>query len=114
MIVYATNRPDIIDSAILSRVTRAIEIGPPSLMCVEAMLEQYTRSVLKQIDTSSLDLKEIARKLHDSGAVGRDVMNLTISLQQAVFGSDNFALSPMMVNECVDEIRKKRASFSHD
>ncbi|KAL6048543.1 ATPase AAA domain-containing protein [Balamuthia mandrillaris] len=126
MCVYETNRPHVLDPAIQSRITRSIEITPPTKAELLRMLEQYIHLyVLRELDFSKhpkyhllhkkghvsseelaeleLELPQIAEKLEGAGFVGRDVSNLTIALAQAIYAEPKFELTKGLLDRVVEE-----------
>jgi ATPase family AAA domain-containing protein 3A/B len=109
MTVYATNRPEVLDSAVVSRVTRAIHIPAPGASEIAGMLRQFWKRMLPGVVwDASVDIDAIARDLHEKDFVGRDVVNLTISLQQALAVQESVQLTAIMVAEAVEEIVQKK------
>lgn len=110
--VYATNRPEVLDMAVLSRVTRTIEFPIPGVREIRKMLQHFMRIILEtgaRVDTSAVHLDALAHKLHVAGFVGRDVCNYVIAMQQAVYGGGG-KLTEEMADKCLDEqiLKKKR------
>lgn len=134
MCIYETNRPEVIDPAVQSRITRSIEIPTPGY---DELLQQLTLYVdiylhadgrksrswnpfktLPRLSAPDLEdpdvLQRIAKKLSEAGFVGRDVTNLVIAWSQTAYASDGFALTLSEIDRVVSEqISKKEQEFSY-
>eukprot|EP01092_Planopodium_desertum_P010529 TRINITY_DN46951_c0_g2_i1.p1 TRINITY_DN46951_c0_g2~~TRINITY_DN46951_c0_g2_i1.p1 ORF type:complete len:189 (+),score=17.18 TRINITY_DN46951_c0_g2_i1:82-567(+) len=129
MCIYETNRPEVLDPAVQSRVTRSIEFPLPTRDELMKMVEQYFNLYIVQdkpkgkgllgiftkqklIDVTGVSrthLEEIADACSKNGFVGRDVTNMIISLAQAAYADPEFKLTPTLVDRVVKEqIQKKQ------
>jgi len=110
MTVYATNRPEVLDSAVLSRVTRCVELGPPGPLELERIIKQ-TRARFLAADVKTVSPytdREAANMMFQSGLVGRDVVNLFIQIEQELSCSQNKkVLSWQLFEQCLYEIVAK-------
>lgn len=105
MAVFETNRPWVIDPAVMSRISRTVEFPNPSPEDIQSMLTRKINAVLKQnsknwfsflrktpqIDFSVLDdntIKTLAKTFAAESFVGRDITNFVILLAQAAFAND--------------------------
>eukprot|EP00324_Dicrateria_rotunda_P000172 CAMPEP_0206167146 /NCGR_PEP_ID=MMETSP1474-20131121/26932_1 /ASSEMBLY_ACC=CAM_ASM_001110 /TAXON_ID=97495 /ORGANISM="Imantonia sp., Strain RCC918" /LENGTH=230 /DNA_ID=CAMNT_0053571599 /DNA_START=853 /DNA_END=1542 /DNA_ORIENTATION=+ len=107
MVVFETNRPWVIDPAVMSRISRSIQFPNPSADDIESMLQTKLHSVLNPIPTllqkitfrspAKIDytylkdpqvLRNLAEKLGKANFVGRDITNFVILLAQAAFACD--------------------------
>jgi ATPase family AAA domain-containing protein 3A/B len=135
MCVYATNRAEVLDPAIQSRITRSFEFPAPSEEELLGMLQQYIqmylideiglketkqwwkRAVTKRIDISSVDyaiMRSLAAEFAKHRFVGRDVTNFVISVAQEAYADPNFAVTPLMLAEVMrDQIKKKQTELQY-
>eukprot|EP00339_Tiarina_fusa_P029891 CAMPEP_0117012942 /NCGR_PEP_ID=MMETSP0472-20121206/10773_1 /TAXON_ID=693140 ORGANISM="Tiarina fusus, Strain LIS" /NCGR_SAMPLE_ID=MMETSP0472 /ASSEMBLY_ACC=CAM_ASM_000603 /LENGTH=231 /DNA_ID=CAMNT_0004716117 /DNA_START=172 /DNA_END=864 /DNA_ORIENTATION=+ len=106
MVVFETNRPWVIDPAVLSRISRSIEFPNPSAKDIEVMLTTKIERVLErkqtslqrfisagsQIDYTILKdpavIRKLASKFSAEKFVGRDITNFVILLAQAAYACD--------------------------
>jgi ATPase family AAA domain-containing protein 3A/B len=134
MCIYETNRPEVLDPAIQSRVTQSIEFPAPEIAELGALLRHYVELYLHNDaqervgvrrffpfaatpeaigapalrDEATLD--SIAERIAAAGFVGRDVTNLVISLLQTAYASDSFALAEADIDRVVaQQIDKKKS-----
>eukprot|EP01103_Thecamoeba_quadrilineata_P010561 TRINITY_DN2315_c0_g1_i1.p1 TRINITY_DN2315_c0_g1~~TRINITY_DN2315_c0_g1_i1.p1 ORF type:complete len:585 (+),score=182.32 TRINITY_DN2315_c0_g1_i1:180-1934(+) len=131
MCVYQTNRPECLDPAVQSRMTQSIEFLQPGQKEILQMLEHYTEKYIKEgaqtdqktkkvlfhkkIDATELGgkLEEISFKLAEHNFVGRDVMQLVISLVQAAYADRDFKLTANLIDRVVgQQIEKKKMEKS--
>jgi len=124
MCIYETNRPEVLDPAVQSRIARSIEFPAPSKEELLKMLRQYFdlyvvkeseqgakvtgRKVLDYADVTSAHFEEIAELCAKHDFVGRDITNLIISLIQAAYADPDFKLSPDLVDKVVKEQVQKK------
>lgn len=124
MVVFETNRPWVIDPAVMSRISRSIQFPNPSADDIESMLQTKLHSVLNPIPTllqkitfrspAKIDytylkdpqvLRNLAEKLAKANFVGRDITNFVILLAQAAFACD-MKITPALVDEvCISIFR---------
>ena len=106
MVVFETNRPWVIDPAVLSRISRSIEFPNPAADDIASMLKTKVKNVLErkqtfvqrlfglrgQIDYSLLKdeacIKNLASTFANEKFVGRDITNFVILLAQAAYACD--------------------------
>src|SRR3989338_10523092 len=128
MCIYETNRPEVIDPAVQSRITRSVEFPTPNRDEILELGSLYIRLYLQGEGRgrrswfgrgfsaiSAPDLQDpevvskIATKLAEEHFVGRDVTNLVIALSQTAYASPDFSLSISDIDRIIDEqINKKR------
>ena len=133
MCIYETNRPEVIDPAVQSRVTRSIEFPTPDLPEILEILTLYIRLYLQaegrggrswfQRGAQAISVpdlydaevvSEIAKRLTAEKFVGRDISNLVIALSQTAYASHDFSLSMSDIHRVVDEqINKKRKEHDY-
>lgn len=128
MLVYETNRPDVLDPAVESRITRSVQFPPPSLAQVKELLTQYIDLYIRNekpkrklgnffvspprlnaeaLTTEKID--RIAEVISQHEFSGRDVTNLVISLSQTAYADPNFSLSEENIQTVVDaQVTKKK------
>jgi ATPase family AAA domain-containing protein 3A/B len=131
MCVYETNRPEVLDPAVQSRVATSINVPPPGKRELRKLLEQYIRLYL--LETEMRDnrpwyrrmlrpppvlkapllekpsfLDDLSERLANEGFVGRDVTNLVIAWLQCAYASDSFVVSDSMVESIIEEQLHKR------
>jgi len=130
MVVFETNRPWVIDPAVLSRISRSIEFPDPLAEDIAKMLDNKISAVLDRklslwqkifssgssIDYSILKdsncINELAKKFSKERFVGRDITNFVILLAQAAYACD-MKITPALLNEIVEEqIQKKRRELA--
>merc|ERR1712100_618479 len=130
-VVFETNRPWVIDPAVMSRISRSIQFPNPSADDIESMLQTTLHSVLNptptllqkitfrspaKIDYTYLKdpqvLRNLAEKLAKANFVGRDITNFVILLAQAAFACD-MKITPALVDEIVEQqIMKKQRELA--
>lgn len=135
MLCYETNRPEVLDPAIQSRVTRAVEFGKPELEQISDMLRYYTHAYVanqqresrgrfgwiadvvfakkvQQFDISAFTdakFKSVSQQLLNEGFVGRDISNLVIALAQELYAAEKFELTSDLIDVVVErQVAKKR------
>jgi ATPase family AAA domain-containing protein 3A/B len=135
MLCYETNRPEVLDPAVQSRVTRAVEFGKPGVDEIAEMLAYYVQGYVakqervtqgrfgwfsnmmfnkqaREFDVSAFDeakTREVARRLVDEGFVGRDVSNMVIALAQELYAAEKFELTEDLIDVVVQrQLEKKR------
>lgn len=83
-VIAATNRPDLVDGAFRSRMSKELEIGLPNLEgradILQSMLEKKTARAGRQI-VGQCDIAEIAHRME--GFSGRDIKNVVNSVTLA-------------------------------
>ena len=122
MVVFETNRPWVIDPAVLSRISRSVEIPNPTADDLEEMLTKKFDRILNrpgtwkenltsalsssksQIDYTYLKesgvVRDLAEKFASEKFVGRDITNFVILLAQAAYAND------MVISQAlIDEVR---------
>tara|TARA_R110002050_G_scaffold91321_1_gene191815 strand:+ start:617 stop:1990 length:1374 start_codon:yes stop_codon:yes gene_type:complete len=103
MCVYETNRPEILDPAVQSRVAASIEFETPQEHEILLMLQLYVKKYItdgRKLGTfkraqglhsdwlkDEENLKALSKRLAHEGFVGRDVSNLAINLFKAGTGT---------------------------
>lgn len=100
-IIGATNRIDIIDSAIMSRLKR-VEIGLPSELNRESLFKIHLKTHLSQFTTSQQD--ELMKR--SDGLSGRDIKTLSSSILQQLNEDSN---SQTAMEFAFNETRKNLA-----
>ena len=111
--ILATNRPTDLDEAVLDRMDELLEFGLPGEVERQRIFSQHLTSYMQpmatgmfskgtQVDMSTVDehlMKEVAK--HTKGFSGRQLAKLAASVQGAVFGSQDAALTPERLREVV-------------
>lgn len=122
IIIAATNRPDILDPALLrpGRFDRQIVVDRPDLNGREGILKVHTRKIL--LDTG-VDLKIIARRT--SGFSGADLANLTneaallaarrnkkvVTMEEFEEAIDRVLAGPQRKSRVISDDEKKRIAY---
>lgn len=109
MTVYASNRPEVLDSAVLSRVTRCVELGPPGRLELERMVKMTRARFLPASVKVSLPYsdRDAAHLMFQHGLVGRDVVNLFIQIEQELSCTNSKFLTWELFEQCLYEIVAK-------
>ena len=129
MCVYCTNRDEVLDPAVRSRITKSIEVSAPTVPELARMLEQYVRMYVVQelaahrnvVSESvgadlpgALDLARMSERLFEHGFVGRDVSNYAIALAQALYANAEFQLTKELAWQVLEEqVAKKERESMH-
>eukprot|EP01095_Lingulamoeba_sp_RSL-Kostka_P000979 TRINITY_DN1130_c0_g1_i1.p1 TRINITY_DN1130_c0_g1~~TRINITY_DN1130_c0_g1_i1.p1 ORF type:complete len:589 (-),score=224.24 TRINITY_DN1130_c0_g1_i1:10-1776(-) len=123
MLCFETNRPEVLDPAVQSRITSSIEFVAPEKPEIRRMLDQYINRYIKKettsffsskpkIDSSELNDDKLVDSISDDfvkyGFVGRDISNFVISLTQSVYADPNFKVTKSMIKKVVDEQLQKK------
>lgn len=139
LLVALTNRPEVLDSAFLSRCDEQIEIGPPSheqrLAILKMYVDEYlvkasnvsqevsywqwlwgyqppTKLKIEEDTLSEEKLKEIADKLNNF--VGRDISKMVIAIQQAAFASKDATVTTEIIDRIVNlKIEQKKKELEN-
>lgn len=120
MLVFATNRPSVLDPAVLTRVVASVEIPLPTMSEIEGLLDQYlkkylfdeaSKSVGKPLNSSALTknaLKNIAELMARNNFSGRDVTSFVISLTSAAVATSDFSIDEQTLDRVFHEQLTKR------
>ncbi len=101
ILIAATNRPDVLDPALLrpGRFDRHIMVPNPDLKGREEILKVHTRHIKLALD---VDLKVIARRT--PGFVGSDIANLVNEAALLAAREDKTAVGMKEVEEAIDRV----------
>ncbi len=122
IIIAATNRPDILDPALLrpGRFDRQIVVDRPDLNGREGILKVHTRKIMLDVD---VDLKIIARRT--SGFSGADLANLAneaallaarrnkkaVTMEEFEEAIDRVIAGPQRKSRVISDDEKKRIAY---
>src|SRR6202008_1866233 len=115
VVIAATNRPDILDSALLrpGRFDRQVTVGAPDLKGREQILKIHSKKVALDAD---VDLRQIARGT--PGFSGADLANLVNEAALLAVRAGRTTVSAADVDEARDKVlmgaeRKARTRSEH-
>ena len=120
MLVLATNRPEALDAAAISRIDQKEFIGLPDALGRKELLNLYfNKFVLDKgatvVNLSEEKLQEMAHKT--AGFSGRDISKLAIHAQHAAFSTENKVISEhtmdRIVHEKIEQHNKAQNYVSH-
>lgn len=119
MIICATNRPEIMDSAVLSRLGYQVEFPLPDLKAREAQLKMHIKKIFtkqegKQISYKVLQdpalLNRFAQELE--GCSGRSIQKAVNRLRQTALAEDVSEITPEIMQRVVQQMQKDRVKPS--
>merc|ERR1712110_955409 len=124
MLVFETNRPWVLDPAVQSRITQAIEFEPPTVQEITEIFKLYAEKYIrnergkrslfgaqKSLDHSALTdakIEEYSVLLAEHGFVGRDISNLIITLVQSAYADPEFAITEENLDRIIHEQMEKK------
>ncbi len=120
MLVLATNRPEALDAAAISRIDQKEFIGLPDALGRKELLNLYFNKYVmdreaKIENLSEEKLQEMAHKT--AGFSGRDISKLAIHAQHAAFATENKVMSEhtldRIVHEKIEQHNKAQNYVSH-
>jgi ATPase family AAA domain-containing protein 3A/B len=115
LIIAATNRPEILDRAVLSRFGSTIEFPLPDLQARIAQLNMHIKAIFgnqrnKKVDYALLQkspyICELAQRL--DGCSGRTIQQLVNRILQYALAQNLSTISASLVNEAILRIEEKR------
>ncbi|MBM3887334.1 ATP-binding protein [Candidatus Dependentiae bacterium] len=114
-ILLATNHPNDLDSAVLSRISEQIHVGLPTLEGRIAILQQYIsmyygptnkQGITIAAELNGAYLEKIATKL--DGFSGRDIEDIVGLLQDQLIASQQKMITPATLEAAVDDKIQQR------
>lgn len=128
MLVFATNRPNVLDPAVLTRVVASVEVPLPTADEIYALLQQYLQKYLWQAASvtakrnlkkadilSDANLRLTASQMATNKFSGRDVTSYVISLTSAAMATKSFSLEADTVARVLSEqLAKKRTEEQYE
>lgn len=116
MIICTTNRPEVIDPAVRSRLGLSVEFKAPDFKARVAQLKMHIKNVFdvqKGATVNATHLKnektvaEIARKLE--GVSGRTIQKCVNRFRQMALALDKLVVDDQIIAEVIGQILKERA-----
>ncbi len=101
MLICATNRPDMLDLAVLSRLAVKIEFQKPALNERVQLLKLYLEREFNRDDFDAAVLQAMAAKT--DGFSGREIAQFVSGLKAEVLGNNNAELSPEIMYSVLDQ-----------
>jgi ATPase family AAA domain-containing protein 3A/B len=128
MLVFATNRPNVLDPAVLTRVVASVDVPLPTESEILQLLKQFLKKYLHEEAS-----KSVGKKLESNNALGdefltrtsalmaknnfsgRDVTSFVISVTSAAVASKDFSLDKATVDRIVlEQLTKKRTEEQYE
>jgi Holliday junction resolvasome RuvABC ATP-dependent DNA helicase subunit len=116
LIIAATNRPEILDSAVLSRFGSTIEFPLPDQKGRVAQLIMHIKNIFENQRSKSVDytilqdtsyIDQLARRL--DGCSGRTIQQLVNRILQYALAQNLLAINTSLVDEAIVRIKEKQA-----
>jgi len=101
MLICATNRPDMLDAAVLSRLAVKIEFQKPGVHERTKLLNLYLQREFNRDDFDDAVVQAMAIKT--DGFSGREIAQFVSGLKAEVLGSDHTELSPAIMYKVLDQ-----------
>ncbi len=101
MLICATNRPDMLDAAVLSRLAVKIEFQKPAISERVKLLNLYLKREFNRDDFDNSVLQVMAAKT--DGFSGREIAQFVGGLKAEVLGNNHTILSPTIMYKVLDQ-----------
>lgn len=120
LIVFITNRPEVIDPAIISRVQRVIDFALPTKIELDQMIKEYLEKLMTRknksgkrvkIDVSMITpamVQKLAVRFEAVGFTGRDIFNFVNDLRDMILAQDKPVLTAKLFDMAVEGAIKKK------
>eukprot|EP01096_Ripella_sp_DP13-Kostka_P015276 TRINITY_DN708_c0_g1_i1.p1 TRINITY_DN708_c0_g1~~TRINITY_DN708_c0_g1_i1.p1 ORF type:complete len:196 (-),score=63.51 TRINITY_DN708_c0_g1_i1:125-712(-) len=123
MLCFETNRPEVLDPAVQSRITQSVEFLPPLYPEILLMLRQYlnlylfsspsprwmgTRRRGAKRGMGEEEEERIAKEMERHRFVGRDVTNYVIAVSQAAYSSATMEVDEDLMRRVLQEQVEKK------
>jgi SpoVK/Ycf46/Vps4 family AAA+-type ATPase len=115
MIICATNRPEIMDDAVLSRLGYKVEFPLPDLKAREDQLAMHVKKIFAKQEGTQIaydllkdpaSLTRIAQQLE--GCSGRSIQKAVNRLRQTALAEDATAISQEIITRVIAQVQKDR------